>query len=186
MAFTYTGVLATPIPYTAIPADAFPGGPGWERWQQQLNNEFAERWKALFEAHGVKYGPNVQENIRRLLFKLAAAHVPGFQVKGKPGPKGKAVVNTLDLFMLIEQPASLLREQAIWDSPRLAKLYSAVNEYLANKRERPASISQACRYLSKKEPWKSLLRQRGKNPAQALRGHYYDAVALGRKLKIIE
>jgi hypothetical protein len=112
-------------------------------------NEMNKRWHALFDAHEVKYG-----HAYDLLWQLVIAHVRGFRVARRPGP------------------------QTTWDDGTLVKLYIAVQEYVA-EREKPGqtiTITQACRDLSVRDPWKSKLRGGRKNPTQALREHYNESL----------
>jgi len=146
MAFKYRGILAR-----ARSHDTPPGPLADEAtrvaWVERYKVESLKRWRALFEAHGVAWG-----NESELLRRLAEVHVPGFKKGSRRGPK------------------------PVWGKTTKAELRIAVDEYVAERvrQGKPASVSQACAVLSKREPWAAKLRK-GARPAEALRGHYNTA-----------
>ena len=147
MAFKYSGILARPYKLPPPPGLMADNATraAFEQWHRASQRE---RWQALFEAHGVEFG-----DVPELLLRMAVAHVPGFRAKHRDGPK------------------------QVWDMDTKARLRIAVDDFVAQRKAagKPASISQACKYLAIHEPWASMLRRGNNSPSQALREHYNTA-----------
>jgi hypothetical protein len=143
----YTGILATPRepdpPPNLLADDATQ-----TKWIERQTAETTKRLLALFETYGVELN-NPFELIRR----LAEAHVPGFKMRSRSGPK------------------------PVWDEWTKAELRLAIKDYVVKQSNmgKRVSITQACGALSKIQPWTSKLRGKNKNRVQALRGHYNTA-----------
>ena len=146
MTFKYRGILRQPRPYVE-PLGSMADQATRDAWVQRYKAEAIKCWRALYEAHGVEWG-----NESELLWRMAAAHVPGFKTKGRSGPKSR------------------------WGLVECGDLRIAIDDYIADRKRqgKPSSVTQACAVFCKREPWKAMLRA-GRNPAEALRRHYNTA-----------
>jgi hypothetical protein len=168
----YPGALNTPIKVAKPPrygAVAYLTPGGKEKHEallaeyNQLNSKFIaleqiRKLPDLFRHYGVDPTDDWAE--LQLIQRLAYDHVPGFKVEYK-GERGRGKT---------------------WDWITLAKLYYAVNDLIATHGTRNAASvkytqATACRTLIKKEPWKSLVREKadGKNKAKVLENKYIEA-----------
>jgi hypothetical protein len=147
MAFKYRGILAKPQKYDPVPG-LLASDDAREAWIERQTAESLKRWRELFAAHKVEWGDE-----SKLLWRLAKAHVPGFTMQTRPGPK------------------------TTWDELTKAEFRIAVDEYISERNTKgyETSIAQACGHFVSREPWKDKLRQRGRSPKEALRGHYNTA-----------
>jgi hypothetical protein len=116
-----------------------------EKWQQEETAAISELLSDLFKVHDVARGDWVG-----IALALARAHVPAFSMeKTRPGPK------------------------TVWLPVDRAELRVAVDELIAQGRAE--SVLHACNTLARKKPWIEKLRNRNKNPGEALRQQYKQA-----------
>ena len=127
MRFKYTGILAKARKAVPTPG-LLADTAAWEKWKARYVADHMALWRALYEAHNVTYG-----DMSALLIKMAETHVPGFS-------------------------EARVGRRLVFDLWTQGELWRAIEDYrdLHRRSGKRASISEACKWLAEREPWKSI------------------------------